>query len=134
MLVSATGHAAGLAHGAAPDWLIFCAFAVTGAVLGTRMTRVDGPTVRRHAAAGLSLVAAAMLVSLAFAWFAATLTGLPFGQVWVAFAPGGVEAMAAIGLALGYDPAFVAVHHVARIFALVLIVPAFLRLLDRPGD
>ena len=132
MFVSATGHALGLVHGAAPDWLIFAAFAVTGAVLGTRMSRVDAAMARRFAAAGLSLVAVAVLVSLGFAWLAAALTGLPFGQVWVAFAPGGVEAMAAIGLALGYDPAFVAVHHVARIFALVLIVPAFLAWLGGP--
>ena len=129
MIVSATGHAAGAVHGAAPHWLIFSAFAVTGAVLGTRMSRVDGPMARRSAAAGVSLVVVAVLVSLAFAWLAAALTGLPFGQVWVAFAPGGVEAMAAIGLALDYDPAFVAVHHVARIFALILIVPAFLALM-----
>ena len=133
MIASATGHAAGAVHGAAPDWLIFGAFAVTGAVLGTRMSRVDAPMARRAAAAGLSLVVVAVLVSLAFAWLAAALTGLPFGQVWVAFAPGGVEAMAAIGLALGYDPAFVAVHHVARIFALVLIVPAFLAVLAGRG-
>ena len=37
------------------------------------------------------------------------------------------EAMAAIGLALGYDPAFVAAHHFARILILLALVPAFLR-------
>ena len=44
------------------------------------------------------------------------------------YAPGGAEAMVAIGLSLGYDPAYVAVHHFARIFALLLIVPMALRI------
>ena len=52
---------------------------------------------------------------------------LPLGQILIAYAPGGVEAMAAIGLALGYDPAFVAAHHFARILILLVLVPAFLR-------
>ena len=62
-----------------------------------------------------------------FAAPVAALTGLPLGQLWVAFAPGGVEAMAAMGLALGYDPAFVAVHHLVRLAVLFVIVPLFLR-------
>ena len=43
------------------------------------------------------------------------------------YAPGGGEAMAAIGLALGYDPAFVAIHHFARIVMLVFLVPFVLK-------
>jgi len=128
MIVSAAGHGSGLVAGAAPPWANFAAFAVTGAALGARMSRVSRAQGRRYLAAGLSVVGATLLLSLAFAAVARALTGLPFGQVWVAYAPGGVEAMAAIGLALAYDPAYVAVHHFVRIFALVLVVPVVLRL------
>jgi uncharacterized membrane protein AbrB (regulator of aidB expression) len=41
----------------------------------------------------------------------------------VAFAPGGVEAMAAIALSLGYEPTFVAAHHVFRLFLLSFLMP-----------
>ena len=128
MALSATGHATGLVAGAAPPWAIFAAFAITGAVLSTRMSRVTAAEVKRSALAGLALVATSLVISLGFALLAQDVTGLHFAQVWIAYAPGGVEAMAAIGLSLGYDPAYVAVHHFARIFALLLIVPLALRL------
>jgi hypothetical protein len=44
----------------------------------------------------------------------------------VAYAPGGVEAMAAIAVQLGLAPAFVAAHHVARLLVLTLLVPLLL--------
>lgn len=127
MMLSAGAHAVGLVDGVTPSWAIFAAFATTGAVLGSRMSRVTKQQIRQYAFAGLSVVGTALIVSLIFALLAGQLTGLPFGQIWIAYAPGGVEAMAAIGLSLGYDPAYVAVHHFARIFALVLIVPLFLK-------
>jgi uncharacterized membrane protein AbrB (regulator of aidB expression) len=52
---------------------------------------------------------------------------MPFGQVWVAYAPGGIEAMAAMGLALGYDPAFVATHHLVRILLVIGLLPLLIR-------
>ena len=128
MIVSASAHATGLVHGSSPSWLLFAAFAITGAVLSSRLSRVTAPQVRQNLLAGASVVVTAMILSLVFAWIAQSATGLPFAQVWIAYAPGGVEAMAAIGLSLGYDPAYVAVHHFARILALVVIVPIALRL------
>ncbi|WP_375258450.1 AbrB family transcriptional regulator [Citreimonas sp.] len=128
MVVSAASHATGLVHGMAPAWAVFAAFATTGAVLSTRMSRVTAAQVKRYALAGAATVATAIVLSLGFAVLAQAATGLSFAQVWIAYAPGGVEAMAAIALSLGHDPAFVAVHHFARIFALVLIVPVALRL------
>jgi uncharacterized membrane protein AbrB (regulator of aidB expression) len=41
----------------------------------------------------------------------------------MAFVPGGVEAMAAMAVLLGADPAFVAAHHVMRLFMLTALVP-----------
>ena len=127
MVISALSHATGLVHGLAPGWAIFLSFATTGAVLSTRMSRVSVAQARRYASAGAAVVAMSFVVSLAFALAAGAATGLPLPQVWIAYAPGGVEAMAAIGLSLGYDPAYVALHHFARIFALLLIVPIMLR-------
>ena len=127
MVISASGHATGLVHGTAPGWVLFSAFAITGAVLSSRLSRVTAAQIKRHILAGLSIVAVALVLSLGFALAAQLATGLPFAQVWIAYAPGGVEAMAAIGLSLGYDPAYVAVHHFARILALVLILPVALR-------
>ncbi len=52
----------------------------------------------------------------------------------VAFAPGGGEAMAAIALFLGYDPVFVGTHHVARIIALVALLPLVITRIGPPAQ
>ena len=126
LLVSAGAHAGGLVEGAVPGWAMFCGLAIAGGALGPRVRDMGGTSLRRLALAGAVMLAVTLSVSIAFAALAAVLTGLPLVQLWVAFAPGGVEVMAAIGLSLGYDPAFVALHHFARILALVVLVPVAL--------
>ncbi len=123
LLVSAGAHASGLVEGAVPDWAMFCGLAIAGGALGTRVRDMGGTSLWRLALAGAVMLAVTLSVSIGFAALTAVLTGLPLVQLWVAFAPGGVEVMAAIGLSLGYDPAFIALHHFARILALVVLVP-----------
>lgn len=127
MVLSAGAHVVGLAQGPAPVWAVNASFVITGAALGARLTSVKASTLLHLSGAGLLLVASAVAVSLCFAGMTHVLTGLPIAQIWIAFAPGGVEAMAAIGLALGYDPAYIAIHHFARILILIVIVPISLK-------
>ena len=61
----------------------------------------------------------------AFAVLAHWLTGMDLIAVLIAFAPGGLETMAAMSVVLGIDPTFVASHHVARLLMLTVIVPIF---------
>ncbi|SMY09123.1 AbrB family transcriptional regulator [Flavimaricola marinus] len=123
LLLSGSAHATGVIHGAVPDWVVFAGFALTGATLGTRITKVGLRSLSLFLRAGSALMVVTLSVSLIFAYVTASVSGLPLAEVWIAFAPGGVEAMAAIGLSLGYDPAFVALHHFVRILALVLLLP-----------
>ncbi|NRA87018.1 MAG: AbrB family transcriptional regulator [Rhizobiales bacterium] len=51
---------------------------------------------------------------------------LPFAQILIAFAPGGVEAMIAMALLLNIDPTFVAAHHIMRLFILIGLIPYFM--------
>lgn len=126
-VISGFAHATGLATGLLPPHALFAAFCLTGTVIGTRFSGLTRADLGRNLAATLLAGAVSTAVSLGFALVAAGLTGLPLGQLWVAFAPGGVEAMAAIGLALGHDPAFIALHHLARIGILMLLLPLALR-------
>jgi membrane AbrB-like protein len=130
MLLSAGAHVAGLAQGPAPVWAVNASFIITGAALGARLTSIKLSKLMQLSGAGLLLVGSAVVVSLCFAGITHVFTGLPLAQIWIAFAPGGVEAMAAIGLALGYDPAYVAIHHFARILLLVILIPICLRRFD----
>ena len=125
--VSGVSHAAGWTPGLLPPLALFTGFAITGATIGARFSGLTLATLLAHGKAALVAGGMSALVSFGFAAAVAGGTGLPLGQLWVAFAPGGVEAMAAMGLAMGYDPAFVAVHHLVRLAVLFVMVPLFLR-------
>ena len=125
--VSACAHLAGLVAGALPAPLAFLCFTLTGTTIGTRFSGLARATLKAHVKAALAVAVLASAVSAGFAALTHALTGLPLAQIWIALAPGGVEAMAAIGLALGYDPAYIALHHLARIAFLILFVPLFIR-------
>lgn len=131
LAVSGLAHALGWVAGFMPGPVIFCGFVVTGAVIGSRFARIARPDLMRLAAAGLAVTGVSVALSAAGALCVARLTGLSFPVVWVAFAPGGVEGMAAIGLALGYDPAFVATHHIFRIITVIALLPLALRVAGR---
>lgn len=128
LAASGLAHALGWVQGGLPGALVFAGFAVTGAVIGARFSRIARADIARLALAGTAATAVAAGLSAAGAGATAVLTGVPFAQVWVAYAPGGVEGMAAIGLALGYDPAFVATHHILRILLVIALLPLALRL------
>jgi uncharacterized membrane protein AbrB (regulator of aidB expression) len=51
------------------------------------------------------------------------MVNLPIAELWLAYAPGGVETTAILAMALGLDAAFVSGHHVARVTFLSVIVP-----------
>ncbi|XWN31532.1 MAG: AbrB family transcriptional regulator [Devosia sp.] len=123
MAVSAIAHVTGLVDGYPPDWLLFAGFTITGSVIGSRFTGIGIRQLLSHTGGTVVVVGTAIGVSAVAAFLVSQALDLPTGQVWIAFAPGGVEAMAAIGLALGYDPAYVALHHLVRISLLAALIP-----------
>jgi hypothetical protein len=125
--VSGIAHGAGWVEGRPASALTLVGFTLAGAVIGERFGRVSLAVLRRLLLAGLTVTAIAVGVSAAFSTGAAAALGLPFGQVWVSYAPGGVEGMSAMALALGYDPIYVATHHIFRLLLLFAILPFILR-------
>lgn len=134
MVASAVLHGAGLAEGRPPGWLQAAGFVATGALIGSRFRGTSGAVLRRTLPGAFGSVLIALALAAAFAALGAALLGLPFGRLWLAYAPGGVEAMAVMALALGLDPAFVGAHHVVRLVALNLTAPLWGRpRVERPG-
>lgn len=127
IFVSAVGHATDVTPGALPFWLIGAAFVTMGSLIGTRFNGVRGPSVVKGLAAGvLGTVVACLFAGLgAFAGY--HLLGLPPAALLLAFAPGGVEVMAALAVETGLEPAFVAAHHVFRLMVLTVAVPLLVR-------
>lgn len=131
MVLSGIGHYLGLVIGRPPNSFIFLGFAITGSMVGARFASIPLRDLKRLLLASFSVFLLSGLLALAFAVPIANLLNLPYGQVFVAYAPGGVEAMAAMAIALGYDPAFVATHHLFRIFLIFLFLPASLRIVKK---
>jgi uncharacterized protein len=127
MIASALLHTTGLVHGRFPPALVIAGFVATGVVIGSRFRGTSLATLRRTIPGAVGSVLLALALSAAIAGIGTAILGLPFGQLWLAYAPGGVEAMAAMALALNLDPAFVGAHHVLRILGLNLISPIWLR-------
>lgn len=126
MVASTVLHATGLVHGRFPPPLVIAGFVATGAVVGARFRGTSAATLARTAPGALASILIALALSAGFAAAGAWALGLPFGKMWLAYAPGGVEAMAAMALALGLDPAFVGAHHILRIIGLNLAGPLWL--------
>lgn len=131
VLVSGAGHFLGLVSGRPPYILIFLGFTITGSLVGSRFSTIPLIDLKRLLTASLTCALLAGILALSFAYPVSRILDIPFGQVFVAFAPGGVEAMAAMALALGYDPAYVATHHLFRLLLLFIFVPFCVRIVQR---
>jgi membrane AbrB-like protein len=113
----------GLVEGALPGWLVELSLMVAGASIGTRFAGVPG---RFFAVtAGWTLLGTGLLLAVSglFAWAMHVLLGVELFAALLAYAPGGVAEMSLIAIAIDADPAFVATHHLARIFAVLFALP-----------
>lgn len=131
VLVSGVMHYLGFVSGRPQTAFLWTGFVITGSVIGARFTTIPLADIKRLVGGALAVVVVSSTIAALFAALAAKLLDLPFGQVWVSYAPGGVEAMAAMALSLGYDSAFVATHHLFRIILLIFILPVLLRVQRR---
>ncbi len=130
-LLSGTAHLLGLVAGRPSSAILFIGFTITGTLIGARFSKISILDLKKMLKASLLVVFLSTSIAAFFALLASLLLSMSYGQVFVAFAPGGVEAMAAMALALHYDPAFVVVHHLYRILLLIVLLPLFLRLVKK---
>lgn len=128
MGVSALTNGSALTTGTPPPWLTVAAFVGMGAMIGTRFSGLDRRGFGVAFLAGLVTTLIACAVAAVFAALAASVVGLPPAALLLAFAPGGVEVMAAIAIETGLEPAFVAAHHIFRLLALSIMLPVLIRL------
>jgi hypothetical protein len=131
MAASAAVHLAGWTSAQPPVELVAVAQIVVGSAIGCRFAGVPFATIARAvlAAAGGTVVLVAVTLVIAMALHAAT--GLPASALILAFSPGGLAEMSLIAIALSMDAAFVATHHIVRIFLIVVLAPPIFRLLRR---
>jgi len=126
MVASAIAHLTQLETGAMPGWLTLVAYLVLGSLIGTRFSGMTPARFASGLGAGLAITGVAMglagLGAIPVAWA----LGMPLAHVLVAFAPGGLETMIALGAVLAVVPGFVAACHIMRLVVLSVLLPAML--------
>jgi membrane AbrB-like protein len=128
MLGSAVLHGTGWIHAVLPWWVVNAAMMALGAITGSRFANTGLRLLLQYLAAGLGSFAVAIAVVSVFAWGVTSVMVLRVPDVVVSYAPGALDAMMILALALHLDPIFVGAHHVARFMLVSLSLPLFVRM------
>lgn len=123
LLTSAALHGSGLIHVVMPWWVTNTVMIAFGAVTGSRFAGTPLRLLLHFVGAAFGSFAVAMTVTAVFAAVLVEVLRLPIAEVMIAYAPGAVDAMMLLALALNLDPVYVGAHHLMRIFFVSLAMP-----------
>lgn len=130
MIVSAALHGSGMIQISPPGWVASFAMIGLGAINGARFNNTSFKLLFSYLVASLGAMAVALVTAGAFIGLAAMLPGLKVANLVISYAPGSVDVMMILALALQLDPVFVGAHHLARIFIVSVALPIGARLTD----
>ncbi|MGE6743294.1 AbrB family transcriptional regulator [Allorhizobium pseudoryzae] len=126
MIISSAAHLTGMVEGVIPFWLQMPVYVVLGCMIGTRFAGVSAGDLKRSFLAGLSVTVVVGLFSAIIALAVSHGLDIPLDAALIAFAPGGLETMAAMAVILHADPAYVGTHHILRLVYLSILMPLLL--------
>jgi hypothetical protein len=127
MFASAALHGSGYVHAVVPIWVANVAMVALGAVVGARFTNTPLRLLANYLGAAFGSLAVALAIAAVVAAGLIHMLALPVAEVMIAFAPGSVDAMMLLALALHVDPVYVGAHHVMRIIFVSLLMPFIAR-------
>jgi len=129
MVVSGVLHGGDYVHIAFPSWFADIAMIALGSVAGARFTGTPFRVMVGYLGAAIGSFVVALTIAAAFALAVTIALALHAPDVVVAYAPGSIDAMMILALALHLDPVFVGAHHLARVFTVTLALPLIVRVL-----
>ena len=127
MLTSAVLHGSGVIQAVMPWWVANTAMVAMGAITGSRFANTPPKLLLNFVGAAFGSFAVAVVIAAVFAAVLISLMSLHAAEVMIAFAPGSVDAMMLLALALNLDPVYVGAHHLTRIFFVSLTMPLVAR-------
>jgi hypothetical protein len=127
MLTSAVLHGSGLIHAVMPWWVANTAMVAMGAITGSRFANTPPRLLLNFVGAAFGSFVVAVAIAAVFAAVLISVLSLRAAEVMIAFAPGSVDAMMLLALALNLDPVYVGAHHLTRIFFVSLTMPLMAR-------
>ena len=137
LLASGIAHLTGLTEASLPAALVIIGQLGVGASIGCRFSGVKPAVILRTLGLATVTVLVMLAMTLAFAAGLSHVTTLPYAELLLAYAPGGITEMCLVAYVLGFDVTFVATHHVVRFVFVIIVAPLTARLLGavkpRPG-
>ncbi len=127
MLSSAVLHGSGYIHAVMPWWVVNSAMITLGAVTGSRFANTPLRLLLQFVGAAFGSFAVAISIASLFVIALTTLSSVHVAGAVIAFAPGAVDVMMVLALALNLDPVYVGAHHLARIVFVSLSLPFLVR-------
>lgn len=133
LVASAAIHAFGISEFKLPIEFLFIAQLVIGTSVGCRFSGVASATVYRIIRVGFGMSVILVGITAVFALGASYLSQFGFVPIFLAFAPGGLPEMSLVAIALHVEVAFVAFHHIVRLFLVMGGAPVTYAILRRTG-
>jgi len=131
MLVSAVLHGSGLVQTNLPTLLANLAMIGLGAINGARFSGTSLRMLTQYLSAALGALVVVLVVAAIFIAAASLGLSLRAASLVVSYAPGSVDVMMILALAMHLDPVFVGAHHLARILVVSMTLPIGARLTDK---
>ncbi|MCF6369602.1 AbrB family transcriptional regulator [Rhizobium halophilum] len=127
MVASGTTHLSGFVVGEVPAWIMVPTYIVLGGMIGSRFSGASVKAMRTAFLAGAVVTVLVVVLAALIAAFVSWLAAVPVDAALIAFAPGGLETMAAMAVMLNAQPTYVGAHHVLRLLILSALMPWALR-------
>jgi uncharacterized protein len=130
-IASAVLHGAGWIEGHMPDSIAVIGFVLIGAFVVGRVQGLNWSSVRRDLVAGFATFLIGLGVAAVLALLPAFWLRIDYASVLLAYAPGALEVMTLLSVALKLDPIYVGAHHILRFVLLGLSLPLLVGWLSR---
>jgi membrane AbrB-like protein len=131
MVVSAFLHGGGFVEINLPAWLANLSMVGLGAINGSRFSGTTMRMLLQYLGAAMGALAVIVTVAAMFVAASALMLSLPVPDLVASYAPGSVDVMMILALAMHMDPVFVGAHHLARILVVSLALPVAARWTDK---
>ncbi|TXY25290.1 AbrB family transcriptional regulator [Vibrio mimicus] len=109
-----------------PKWMVLFATALLGILIGSRIADTTLREAMAYSRAGCMVTMIGLLVAVGVSGVFSILLDKSWVVLLLAWVPGSVEAMTAVALLLGMEPAFVMINHALRLL-LLYSLPAMLK-------
>lgn len=127
MVASGSTHLTELVTGDIPAWIMTPTYVLLGGMIGSRFSGASLRAMRTAFVAGGVVTFVVVILAAAVAVLVSWMATVPLDAALIAFAPGGLETMAAMAVMMNAQPTYVGAHHILRLLVLSALMPFSLR-------